>query len=168
MRASLPAKATVATLRWTRAMRPRSHAPSGVLLLSSEGRAARAPWISNLRKYLFPRLVMASSLSLPPVVTCRGTSPSHAARSRPRAEVVAFPTAAARAVAISTPMPGMSPDGVPLHRLWCGRRIRRRTLGAQQHRRPNDLCNAAGRRAPRSDNLTMPVAGISGEVGLGR
>jgi hypothetical protein len=41
------------------------------------------------------------------VVACRGTSPSHAARLRPRAKVSASPTAATSAVALSAPMPGM-------------------------------------------------------------
>ena len=69
--------------------------------------AERAPWISSLRRYLLPRLLMPSSRGLPPVVICRGTSPSQAARSRPRANVPALPIAAASAVAFSTPIPGM-------------------------------------------------------------
>ena len=71
------------------------------------GKAARAPWISILRKYLLPRLVMPSRRGLPPVVACRGTSPSHAARLRPRAKVSASPTAATSAVALRAPIPGM-------------------------------------------------------------
>src|SRR5512143_3129982 len=63
-----------------------------------QGRAR--PWISILRKYLLPRLVMPSRRGLPPVVTCRGTSPSQAARSQPRAKVWPSPTAATRAVAL--------------------------------------------------------------------
>src|SRR3954447_15245325 len=65
-------------------MRPRSHAPSGVALPESDGRAARAPWISSVRRYVLPRLVMPSRRVLPPVLACRGTSPSQAARSRAR------------------------------------------------------------------------------------
>src|SRR5206468_12195040 len=54
-----------------------------------------------------PRLLMPSSRGLPPVVICRGTKPSQAARSRPRANVPAVPIAATSAVAFSTPMPGI-------------------------------------------------------------
>jgi Helix-turn-helix domain len=58
-----------------------------------------------------PRLLMPSRRGLPPVVACRGTNPSHAARSRPRAKVWASPTAATSAVALSTPIPGRRLDG---------------------------------------------------------
>ena len=60
-----------------------------------------------------PSKVLVASLAdpgrrgLPPVVDWRGTRPSHAARSRPRAKELALPTAAIRAVAIVTPTPGM-------------------------------------------------------------
>jgi hypothetical protein len=43
----------------------------------------------------------------PPVVTCRGTSPNHAARSRARVNVSALPMAATIAVALSAPIPGI-------------------------------------------------------------
>ena len=83
-RISFAASATTTLLPCARASRPRSQAPSGVGLLASGGKAARAPWMINLRKYLLPRLVIPSSFGLPPVVGCRGTRSSHAARSRPR------------------------------------------------------------------------------------
>jgi hypothetical protein len=53
----------------------------------------------SLRKYLLPRLVIPSNFGLPPVVAWRGTSPSHAERSRPRLNVrPADPLDRARAV----------------------------------------------------------------------
>ena len=107
IRASLLARATTATLRCARARRSRSHAPRGVCALASQGRAARAPWISNVRRYVFPRFVMPRSFGLPPVVCCRGTSPSQAARSRPRRKAAPLPTAATSAVALRTPIPGI-------------------------------------------------------------
>lgn len=107
MRAILAASATTTVLECALASRPRNHCPSRVLLRLKVGKAARAPWISILRKYLLPRLVMPSRRGLPPVVACRGTSPSHAARLRPRAKVSASPTAATSAVALSAPIPGM-------------------------------------------------------------
>jgi len=44
---------------------------------------------------------------LPPVEFCRGTSPIHAAKSRPDRKTVGSATVAAIAVAPMTPMPGM-------------------------------------------------------------
>jgi hypothetical protein len=52
-------------------------------------------------------LLMLSRVSFPPVECCRGTSPSHAAKSRPRRNRRASPTAARRAVAPRGPMPGI-------------------------------------------------------------
>lgn len=54
------------------------------------------------------RFVMPSRRGLPPVVNCRGTSPNHAPRSRARSKLPAFPIAAIKAVAFSTPIPGIS------------------------------------------------------------
>ena len=85
VRASLLAKATTATFVCTRCVSARSEPPRGVALVSSPGRADRAPWISSLRRYLLPRLVMPTRRGLPLVVTWRGTRPSRAARSRQRA-----------------------------------------------------------------------------------
>jgi transposase InsO family protein len=76
IRASLLASATITVLRWVRALRPRSQLPNWPLVVASDGSAAQAPWISSVRRYLLPRLVMPSSLGLPPVVACRGTSPA--------------------------------------------------------------------------------------------
>src|SRR6185437_541093 len=68
--------------------------PNGVGLSSSVGKAARAPWIKSLRRYLLPRLLIPTNRGLPPVVTCRGTKPSQAAKSRSRANLSPWPIAA--------------------------------------------------------------------------
>lgn len=62
------ASATTAVLAWARDRSPRSQAPRRVSLFLSVGIAALAPWISILRRYLLPRLVMPRSRGLPPVV----------------------------------------------------------------------------------------------------
>ncbi|MCU1252766.1 MAG: hypothetical protein JWQ49_5795 [Edaphobacter sp.] len=49
-----------------------------------------------------------SSHALPSVECCFGSSPSHAAKSRPLVKADPLPTAATRAVAISGPTPGTS------------------------------------------------------------
>ena len=78
------------------------------IIASAQGRQGRP---STLYQHL-PQ-VFAASFSdpnrrgLPPVVACRGTSASHAARLRPRAKVSASLTAATSAVALSAPTPGM-------------------------------------------------------------
>ena len=86
-------------------MRPCQQAtqPCAVALLARKGMAARAPWISSLRRYLLPRLLIPSRRGFPPVVAWRGTSPNQAARSRPRAKVLPLPIAVTSAVAFSTP-----------------------------------------------------------------
>ena len=69
--------------------------------------AARAPWISSVRRYRSPRLLMpSSSVGRPPVDRCRATSPSHAAISRPLRNSPASPNDATSAVAVSTGVAG--------------------------------------------------------------
>jgi hypothetical protein len=68
IRTSLLASATTTVFPCARLSRPRSQLPSGVAVLDSPGRAARAPWTMSLRRYLLPRLVIPSSFGLPPVV----------------------------------------------------------------------------------------------------
>src|SRR5215213_2478714 len=85
MRAILAASATTTAFGCVRDSRRRNQAPNLPAVLARCGMTARAPWISILRRYLLPRLVMPRSLGLPPVVDWRGTSPSQAAMSRPRA-----------------------------------------------------------------------------------
>ena len=56
---------------------------SVILVLATVLLTERAPWISSLRRYESPRLLMPSSRFLPPVPCCLGVNPSEAARSRP-------------------------------------------------------------------------------------
>jgi hypothetical protein len=107
IRVSLLAKATTATLRWARLMSPFAHRPSGVSRAATKGSAARAPWISCRRRYLFPRLLIPNSFGLPPVVNWRGTMPSQAERSRLRSKASGRPTAATSAEAMIAPNPGI-------------------------------------------------------------
>jgi hypothetical protein len=51
-----------------------------------------------------------SSRCLPPVEYSRGTIPTHAAKSRPLRKLLALPTAATSAVAVTGPIPGMAAD----------------------------------------------------------
>jgi len=107
-----PPQWSVTSLYWSTGtvrepLRPHDASSSSNAFASFVGKAARAPCISIFRKYLLPRLVMPNKRGLPPVVACRGTRPSHAARLRPRAKVSASPTAAISAVALSAPIPGM-------------------------------------------------------------
>src|SRR5579862_1614725 len=56
---------------------------------------------------MLPRLLMPSSLALPPVEYCRGTRPSQAAKSRPLRKAAPLPMAATMAVATIGPIPGI-------------------------------------------------------------
>ena len=82
MRAFLFARATAAIFGLrrpaTRANHPSARSGRRLRLSSTE----RAPWISNVRKYVSPRLLMPSRFVLPPEEFWRGTSPSHAANWR--------------------------------------------------------------------------------------
>ena len=135
-----------------RARSARNHPPSGVSLLESVGRTALAPWIRSLRRWQLPRLVIPARRGLPPVVICRGTRPSHAARSRPRANVRPSPIAAERAVAFSTPMPGMV--------------ARRRALSSFFARDANSSSKAAMRRSrtrhsSRMSSISRRIRGLT-------
>ena len=65
------------------------------------GHDGAGPWISYLRRYRFPRLLMPSIFVLPPVECWRRVSPGHAARSRPFAKALPSPTAAGSVVALA-------------------------------------------------------------------
>lgn len=69
--------------------------------------AARAMCMSKVRRYTSPRLLMPSSVALPPLECCRGTSPSHAASCRPFLKLCASAIEATSAVAVSGPTPGI-------------------------------------------------------------
>src|SRR6266536_3624725 len=55
---------------------------------------------------MLPRLLMPNSFCLPPGEYCRGTTPSQAAKSRPRRKAAPLPMAATVAVETSGPKPG--------------------------------------------------------------
>ena len=61
-------------------------------------------------QYLLPRLLIRSSFGLPPVVNCRGTRPSQAARSRPR-RAFRMTDRVVEGHAMIAPTPGISPAG---------------------------------------------------------
>src|SRR6202167_837870 len=64
--------------------------------------------MNRVRKYLLPRLLMPSNFCLPPVEYSPGTTPIQADSARPFPNVLALPTAAIRAVAVTGPTPGIS------------------------------------------------------------
>ena len=72
------------------------------IVARSDGSAARAPWISILRRYLSPRLLIRNSFVLPPVLNCLGTSPSPAAKSRACSKASPRPIAA---ISVPTSIP---------------------------------------------------------------
>src|SRR5215468_3685248 len=71
---------------------------------------------------------MLPSRSLPPVECCRGTSPIHAAKSRPDLKALGSVTVDAMAVAPITPIPGTARDGSSYHWHDDGREWRDREL----------------------------------------
>ena len=92
--------------------RPKPVGPtgSGRLVSNWHGRTRwqKAPWISSVRRYRSPRLLMPSSVGFPPVERCCGTMPSQVASSRPLRHSAASPTAATSAVDVSGPTPGIA------------------------------------------------------------
>src|SRR6516165_3288809 len=107
MRASLLANATASLFLCNRSDAELSHGPK-LYRAQLCGRIRRtfAAWISSVRRYLLPRLEMRPRIDRPPVLYCRGTSPSQAAKSRPRSNASPLPIAATMAVEISGPDPG--------------------------------------------------------------
>src|SRR6201988_1969778 len=81
MRASLLAKATASLFLCNRSEAVLSHAPK-LYRAQLCGRIRRtfAAWINRVRRYLLPRLEMRPRIDRPPVLYCRGTSPSQAAK----------------------------------------------------------------------------------------
>lgn len=107
MRASLLASATATLLRCIRSDARLNHSPK----LKSGHRCGRimmtfAACTNSIRRYLLPRLEMHPNMVRPPVLYCRGTRPTHAAKSRPRSKASPSPTAATIAVEIIGPIPG--------------------------------------------------------------
>jgi len=69
--------------------------------------AERAPWISKVRRYTSPRLLIPKSNGLPPLELWRGTRPSQAYNWRPLLKLRASAIEATSALAVSGPMPGI-------------------------------------------------------------
>ncbi len=86
------------------------------LTRSSTARARGSACDGDVR--LLPRLLMPNSFCLPPVEYCRGTTPTQAAKSRPRRKAAPLPMAATVAVETSGPKPG----------IWRSRRQRASSL----------------------------------------
>ena len=129
---------------------------------SSSGRAAMPPtrsdsqavWARPLGHHGskacgdISRLLIPTKRGLPPVVSCRGTKPSQAAKSRPRAKLSPWPMAAISAVAFNTPIPGMV----------MSRSVRRAHIQSSAARPPNPPmpCRILSFREP-GRNITIPA-----------
>ena len=105
-RTRLAATATVTFFGCIRVSSAVIHRPPACCSHSRCSRTERPPWPNNQRRSVLPRLLMPSNLGTRPVPCCRSTRPNRAARSRPRPNSLALPTAATRAVAVSGPTPG--------------------------------------------------------------
>src|SRR5512147_2787763 len=113
MRAILLAKATAATLRSLLASSLTSQGSCLARLLMSTD---IAPLTSKRRRYPLPRLLIGPSLTLPPVPSCRGTSPSEAEKSRPLRKAAGLTTIAAMALDRIGPIAGRG-DQMPAGRV---------------------------------------------------
>ena len=82
-------------------------AANGSDRLWSQRKLAVAPRTRSRLKYGLPCFVILPSLSFPPLEFCRGTRPSHAAKSRPERNMEGSGTCANRAALINAPTPGM-------------------------------------------------------------
>jgi len=78
--------------------------------LGDMGNAALAPWISSLRRYRLPRLLMPRSFGLPPELTWDQTQPRPPGRDRAR-KSSPLPIAAINAEAI---VRADARDGTPI------------------------------------------------------
>src|SRR5690349_13980059 len=101
MRANLLASATVTSRAGRRCKSLLVQTARGSVLLWSQRKLAVAPRTRRRRRYGLPCLVILPSLSFPPLEFCRGTRPSHAAKSRPERNMEGSGTCAARAALIS-------------------------------------------------------------------
>jgi hypothetical protein len=87
MRASLLANATASLFLCNRSDAELSHGPKLYRAqLCGRIRRTLAAWIGSMRRYLLPRLEMRPRIDRPPVLCCRGKSPSQAAKSRLRSK----------------------------------------------------------------------------------
>ena len=107
MRAILLASATLTSIGGLRASILASHDPGAAPLRARHTTSLLAPMIRSRRRDRSPIFVVEPRRCLPPVECCRGTSPSHAAKSRPRLKVSGDGASATSALAISGPIPGI-------------------------------------------------------------
>lgn len=106
-RAILLAGAMVTSMRgFLASIRP-SQLPSGAPLRLACCTTAIAPVMSRRRMSRWPIFDVAPSRCLPPVECCRGTRPSHAAKSRDRRKMVMGGAKVSIAIAVIGPTPGM-------------------------------------------------------------
>lgn len=123
------ANATRTSMGGLRASMPASQLPAAAPLRAPQPTMLLAPIISSRRRDRSPILVVAPRHCLPPVECCRGVSPTHAAKSRPRRNVSGGGAKVAKAVAISGPMPGIA--------------IRRRAVSSSRARRAISASSSA-------------------------
>src|SRR4051812_45400173 len=88
----------------------RSRSTHSQLEILSERRCAvstaeLAAWMSNVRRYVSPRLVILPSLALPPLECCLGVSPIQAPNCAPLLNCLKSPTVATTAEAVTGPTP---------------------------------------------------------------
>ena len=95
-----------ATLIGRLAIRAVSHGRAFTTGRLSRPTRARAPWMSRVRKYRSPALVILPIFSLPPLARTLGVRPSQAAKCLAEANCLPSPTEATSAVAVIGPMPG--------------------------------------------------------------
>ena len=106
-RAILLASAMADTIRGLRASLRCSQLPSGPPFREAERMTAIAPVINRRRMSRWPIFEVLPRSGLPPVECCRGTSPSQAAKSRPRRKTAIGGAKVPIAIAVIGPTPGM-------------------------------------------------------------
>jgi len=104
---SLLASATTTTLNGFVARKLINQSPNTFPVVSILDSTDLAPCINRARRCLLPRLLMPNNFDLPPVEYCLGTSPSHAAISRPPPKFEGELILATHSVAVKSPIPGI-------------------------------------------------------------
>ena len=106
-RAILLASAIATSIFGLRASMRCSQLPSGAPFRTAARTTAIAPVISSRRMSRCPIFEMLPRTCLPPVECCRGTSPTHAAKSRPRLKTSIGGAKVSIARAVIGPTPGI-------------------------------------------------------------
>ncbi len=106
VRAVLWATAVAATFTGRRRKSSVSHGFGRMSARNAVPTTARAPWMSIVRRYRSPPLLIRPMCSFPPLAWMRGVNPSHAAKWRADLNCLPSPTAATIAVAVRGPTPG--------------------------------------------------------------